>query len=111
MAGLSRFARVLPLLLLGYAGLSGGWCAAQTASDDSDAIRGVVINSVTHDPIERALVFSPDNRFATLTSREGRFEFRFPKKLTRTARAPGVDQSRPRRKPYRFQSSFRADGA
>jgi len=46
-------------LLLGYAGLSGGWCAAQTASDDSDAIRGVVINSVTHDPIERALVFSP----------------------------------------------------
>jgi len=46
-----------PALVAGYAGLSGGWCAAQTASDDSDAIRGVVINSVTHDPIERALVF------------------------------------------------------
>ena len=100
MAGLSRFARVLPLLLLGYAGLSGGWCAAQTASDDSDAIRGVVINSVTHDPIERALVFSPDNRFATLTSREGRFEFRLPKKVdpdsesARESTSPDRDASR-----------------
>ena len=34
-----------------------------------------MINSVTHEPIARALVFSPDERFATLTDGSGRFEF------------------------------------
>jgi hypothetical protein len=34
---------------------------------------------VTHEPIARALVSSPDNRFATLTNSEGRFEFTLPK--------------------------------
>jgi hypothetical protein len=48
---------------------------AQSTSDDSGRIHGVLINSVTHEPIDRALVFSPDNRFATLTNSEGRFEF------------------------------------
>ena len=57
------------------ASLSSLPCWAQSASDDSGSIRGVVINSVTHEPIDRALVFSPDNRFATLTNSEGRFEF------------------------------------
>jgi hypothetical protein len=56
-----------------------GLCWAQSASDDSSNIHGVVINSVTHEPIDRALVFSPDNRFATLTNSEGRFEFALAK--------------------------------
>jgi hypothetical protein len=56
-----------------------GLCWAQSASDDSGSIHGVVINSVTHEPIDRALVFSPDNRFATLTNSEGRFEFALAK--------------------------------
>jgi hypothetical protein len=43
-----------------------------------DRIRGVVINSVTHEPISRALVLSPDNSFATMTDDRGRFEFTFP---------------------------------
>ncbi len=38
-----------------------------------------MINSVTHEPIARALVSSPDNRFAALTNDDGRFEFTFPK--------------------------------
>jgi hypothetical protein len=40
---------------------------AQDASGSnilSSSLRGTVINSVTHEAIGRALVFSPDNRFA-----------------------------------------------
>ena len=62
-----------------FAGLSGGRLHAQSTSDDSDTIHGVVINGATREPIARALVSSPDNRFATLTNSEGRFEFTFPK--------------------------------
>lgn len=53
--------------------------AAQNAShtDPADRIRGVIINSVTHEPISRALVFSPDNAFAAMTDDHGRFEFTF----------------------------------
>lgn len=50
-------------------------------SDDSNTektIHGVVLNSVTHEPIARALVFSTDQRFAMLTDHEGRFEFKVP---------------------------------
>jgi len=46
-----------PALVAGLRRVERWLVRAQTASDDSDAIRGVVINSVTHDPIERALVF------------------------------------------------------
>ena len=52
---------------------------AQSMSDNTDTLRGIVINSVTHEPIARALVSSPDNRFATLTNSEGHFEFTLPK--------------------------------
>jgi hypothetical protein len=43
-----------------------------------DSVRGTVINSKTHEPIARALVHSPDNRYATLTDDRGHFEFKFP---------------------------------
>lgn len=43
------------------------------------SIHGTVVNSVTKAPIGRALVSSPDNRFATLTDGEGHFEFILPK--------------------------------
>jgi hypothetical protein len=42
-------------------------------------LRGTVINSVTREPVARALVSSPDNRFATLTDDQGRFEFQLPR--------------------------------
>lgn len=44
------------------------------------SIRGVVINSATHEPVFRALVASPDSRFATFTDSQGRFEFSIPQK-------------------------------
>jgi hypothetical protein len=48
-----------------------------THTDATERIRGVVINSVTHEPISHALVFSPDNSFAAMTDDRGRFEFTF----------------------------------
>jgi len=66
---------------LAIACLSVALSFAQSQSDktDADTIHGIVINSVTHEPIARALVSSPDNRFAALTDSEGRFEFALPK--------------------------------
>jgi len=53
--------------------------AAQTQpTTEWNAIHGVVINSVTHEPVSRALVFSGDNRFATLTDEQGHFELTLP---------------------------------
>jgi len=43
-----------------------------------DSVHGTVINGKTHEPIARALVYSPDNRYATLTDDRGHFEFKFP---------------------------------
>ncbi len=64
--------------LLVVAGWSGK-TAAQDASSKAEVLSGVVLNSVTHEPIARALVSSPDSRFATLTNSEGRFEFALAK--------------------------------
>lgn len=48
---------------------------AQSNNSDATFIRGVVVNNQTHEPIGHALVYSPDNRFATLTDDRGRFQF------------------------------------
>jgi hypothetical protein len=45
---------------------------------DSERIRGVVLNSQNHEPIPRALVTSQDNTYATMTDDRGRFEFLIP---------------------------------
>ena len=47
-------------------------------NNQAHTVRGTVINSVTHEPIGRALVYSSDNRFATMTDSQGRFEFPIP---------------------------------
>jgi hypothetical protein len=56
---------------------------AQTAQTDDQPkkITGTVINSATKAPITRALVYSSDNRVATLTDSEGHFEFTVPKQM------------------------------
>jgi hypothetical protein len=51
---------------------------AQASSLPSGTIRGVVLNSVTREPIARALVTSQDSRFATFTDDQGRFSFEAP---------------------------------
>src|SRR5580704_14908257 len=47
-------------------------------ADSPSSVHGRVLNRLTHEPISRALVFSPDQRYATLTDDLGRFEFKFP---------------------------------
>jgi hypothetical protein len=63
------------------------------ADTTHNKIHGTVINAGTHDPIARALVYSGDNRFATLTDSEGRFEF------TQPAENTGIRSSWMARKP------------
>jgi len=60
------------------------------------AISGVVVNSVTHAPIGRALVTSGDQRYAMLTDSTGHFEFDLksdpgipPQSVWLSARKPG----------------------
>lgn len=53
--------------------------SAPVGIEHTDSLRGTVVNSMTHEPINRALVFSPDNRFATMTDDRGHFEFTFPR--------------------------------
>jgi hypothetical protein len=43
-----------------------------------DSVHGTVINGKTHEPIAKALVYTPDNRYAVLTDDQGHFEFKFP---------------------------------
>ena len=51
---------------------------APSASAPTSAIRGIVINSVTREPVGRALVVSADNSVATLTDSDGHFEIALP---------------------------------
>lgn len=43
-----------------------------------DSVHGTVLNRATREPIARALVHTPDNRFAAMTNDRGQFEFKFP---------------------------------
>jgi hypothetical protein len=66
----------------------------QESDNGHNSVHGTVINAVTHNPIGRALVYSSDNRFATLTDGEGHFEFEWPGSSTGisfwlSARRPG----------------------
>src|SRR6267143_6726642 len=81
-----RSPRSLKALAFGIAALS--CCSSITrlsaqsttpGIEQTDSLRGTVVNSLTHEPINRALVFSPDNRFATMTDDRGHFEFIFPR--------------------------------
>jgi hypothetical protein len=47
-------------------------------AEDPSSVHGTVLNRLTHEPISRALVYSPDQQYATLTDDRGHFEFKFP---------------------------------
>ncbi|MBV8477496.1 MAG: hypothetical protein JOZ36_12585 [Acidobacteria bacterium] len=73
----SRWSTRLFLLFLCLPGLlsTPGVFGQATPSSTGETVKGTVINSVTHEPVGRALVYSSDSRFATMTDSEGRFEF------------------------------------
>jgi hypothetical protein len=60
----------------------------QISNPSSSSLRGTVINSVTREPLARALVYSPDRRFAAFTDDQGRFEFQFPRTESNPANPP-----------------------
>jgi len=63
---------------------------------DTDTLHGVILNSVTHEPIARALVASPDNHFATMTDSQGHFEFSLTKPQPGQAQtAASITDTRP----------------
>ncbi len=84
-AVIQRAAHLL-VILLAAACVSPGQVSGQGQQPDKGdrSVRGIVVNSVTHEPIGRALVYSPDNRYAMLTDSEGHFEFMLPKVNTGT---------------------------
>ncbi len=90
---------ILLRFVLAIASLSGGWSFAQSTSGNPDTIRGIVINSVTREPIARALVSSPGNRLATMTNSEGRFEFTLPRADTASEGGSGSNAP-PGIRPY-----------
>ena len=42
-----------------------GFAQNPQPENQPNTVRGTVVNAVTHEPIGRALVYSPDNRYAT----------------------------------------------
>jgi hypothetical protein len=77
--GLSAPCRNSILFLLLALAAVAAYGQASPADESKNTIRGVVINQLTETPIPRALVYSSDHRYATLTDGEGRFEFSLPK--------------------------------
>jgi hypothetical protein len=81
-ADIRRAMRALGVGVLIAATAGSGRSVAQglnAEEKETETIRGTVVNSVTHEPIGRALVYSPDNRFAMLSDAGGRFEFKIPR--------------------------------
>ena len=81
MTRLNVYAAALAFLLLLSQFVASG-AFAQESLEHPTTIRGTVINRLTHEPVGRALVYSPDNRFARLTDSEGHFEYPIPKAAT-----------------------------
>ena len=82
-ADIYRAMRVLCAGVLLAASAGSGQSVAQGLSaeeKDTETIRGTVVNSVTHEPIGRALVYSLDNRFAMLCDAGGHFKFKIPRR-------------------------------
>jgi hypothetical protein len=61
--------------------LGAGQTSAQDGASENQqkkTIRGIVVNSVTHEPVARALVSSADRRLAAMTDEQGHFELTVP---------------------------------
>jgi hypothetical protein len=50
------------------------------SSNEKTVLRGTVVNAFTHEAVGRAVVKSPDGRYATMTNERGRFEMVFKEK-------------------------------
>jgi len=82
----------------------GVWAQQQPTgtANEKTVLRGTVVNSVTHQPVGRALVKSMDGRFATMTDERGHFEMAFKEKKNEApmGTAPGPATVRTALFPY-----------
>jgi hypothetical protein len=78
-----RLCRVAPAILLSWL-IPLSIAKAQSTqgfgepAEGASSVHGTVLNRITHEPISRALVYSTDQQYATLTDDRGHFEFKFP---------------------------------
>jgi hypothetical protein len=82
-------------------------------TEGASSIHGTVLNRITHEPISRALVYSTDQQYATLTDDRGHFEFKFPPREpepqqdlpgTSVFLAPSFRRYPPNYRPAEFQA-------
>jgi hypothetical protein len=81
-ADICRARRALAVGVLLAASAGSGPSVAQglnAEKKETETIKGTVVNSITHEPIGRALVYSPDNRFAMMSDPGGHFAFKIPR--------------------------------
>ena len=86
-----RTGRAVFLTLVVIPSLFPDWLSAQSPPTEESAktISGTVINAVTRAPIPRALVSTPDNRYAMFTDGAGHFEFDVAKENVGAPEFPG----------------------
>jgi hypothetical protein len=78
-----RFRALAPAIVLFWA-ISPRFAKAQSMQGNGSnanapsSVHGTVLNRITHEPISRALVYSDDQQYATLTDDRGHFEFKLP---------------------------------
>jgi hypothetical protein len=86
---------VIPFLLLisAYVPVLRAWPQEASQNSQTETVRGIVINSISHEPIGRALVSSPDSRFATMTDSQGRFEFNIPRQESNQSPLAGLNST------------------
>ncbi len=79
----NRRAAAAMVSLLAMGSIFGARAIAQglQSPQQPSSIRGSVVNGVTHEPIGRALVYTPDDRFARWTDSDGHFDIHFPRTL------------------------------
>src|SRR5215471_14522842 len=82
--------RRVPIFLAGVisAAVLTSTSALGQSETEKTMISGVVINAITRAPVPRALVTTPDNRYATLTDSSGQFEFSIEKENAGTSASP-----------------------
>jgi hypothetical protein len=90
--------RALAIALIVATGSGNGRLLAQVLNEEgreTETIRGTVVNSLTHEPIKGALVYSPDSRFAMKCDEAGRFEFKIQRPIREVTTGDSPDQTLP----------------
>ena len=87
----------------GFANAQGIQALGKTAGS-TESVHGRVLNQATHQPIAGALIYSPDQRYATITDDHGQFVFKFPPE---EALPENFEEMTPEARMVWFQRNYR----